>query len=229
MVIGSTGDVEVATSKIPIVVIGPSDLRRVGDLGEQPAVGGCGQGGEGVDGIARQWQWRTPNSRLEVIWPEPAVRIGDERGLAVGKHDPSAGNLSPGTIDIGWVGARAVPAFDAMLAPMLVDRYDLEGAVFDAGIPTSMLTDLGTPGIVGLGVLPGPLRRIVGVDHPFVAPGDFDGQVPATPASSARTRCKRSAPHPSPAPRVRASKSSTDCRRTSPLSPATATTSRRPR
>ena len=98
-------------------------------------------------------------------------------GATSGAESATLADIGSGTIDIGWVGARAFPAFDALLAPMLVDSYELEGAVFDAGIPTRMLAELGAPGIVGLGVLPGPLRRIVGVDHPFVGPADFDGQV----------------------------------------------------
>ena len=40
-----------------------------------------------------------------------------------------------GEVDMAFVGARAFPRFDALLAPFLVDNYELQQAVFDASIP----------------------------------------------------------------------------------------------
>jgi TRAP-type C4-dicarboxylate transport system substrate-binding protein len=83
--------------------------------------------------------------------------------------------VADGTIDIGRVGARALPGFEALLAPLLVDGHDLQERVFDAGIPARMLADLDGSGLVGIAVLPGPLRRVMGVNHPFPALADFSG------------------------------------------------------
>ena len=97
-------------------------------------------------------------------------------------------DVAAGKADLAWVGARVfdelgVNSFQALLAPMLVDSHDLQAAVFDAGIPAEMLTGLESLDVVGLGVLPGPLRKLVGIDHAFVSPDDFTGQVVGVQAS----------------------------------------------
>jgi TRAP-type C4-dicarboxylate transport system substrate-binding protein len=108
---------------------------------------------------------------------EPEWRAGDpnaERGTI---EDVEAGKA-----DMAWVGARVfdtldVPSFQALLAPLLVDSYELEGRVFESGIPASMLDGVEKVGVVGIGVLPGPMRKLLGVSHPFLQPSDFAGQV----------------------------------------------------
>lgn len=85
--------------------------------------------------------------------------------------------VGAGDLDLAWVGARALPTFDPLLAPMLVDSHDLQEAVFAAGVPDRMLDDLDLEGVTGLGVLPGPHRRVLGVTRDFRAPDDFDGAV----------------------------------------------------
>jgi TRAP-type C4-dicarboxylate transport system substrate-binding protein len=94
-------------------------------------------------------------------------------------------DIQAGNIDIGWVGARAfdslgVTSFQALLAPFLVDNYELQDRVFGAGIPDRMLDDVDQLGLVGIGVLPGPLRKVMGVTHPFTEPSDFAGVVMGT-------------------------------------------------
>ena len=43
-----------------------------------------------------------------------------------------------------------------------------------------MLESLGTIGLAGIGVLPGPMRKLMGISHPFTKPADFDGEVVGT-------------------------------------------------
>ena len=108
---------------------------------------------------------------------KPAWRPGDpdaERGTI---EDVKAGKA-----DMAWVGARVfdrlgVRSFQALLAPLLVDSYELEGRVFTSEIPTSMLPGVEELGVVGIGVLPGPMRKLLGVSRPFLSPSDFGGQV----------------------------------------------------
>ena len=55
--------------------------------------------------------------------------------------------MQHGDVAMAWVGARAfdtagVTSFQALLAPMLIDSQDLQGAVFEAGIPEAMLAGL---------------------------------------------------------------------------------------
>ncbi|GAA1172921.1 hypothetical protein GCM10009584_12380 [Ornithinimicrobium humiphilum] len=40
-----------------------------------------------------------------------------------------------------------------------------------------MLADIGIEGVTGIGVLPGALRRMLGVTHEFRTPADFEGAV----------------------------------------------------
>jgi TRAP-type C4-dicarboxylate transport system substrate-binding protein len=102
------------------------------------------------------WPWRRPESAVI--------------------HDVAAGQA-----DLGWVGSRAwddvgVSSFDALHAPLLVDSYALQGEVLESGIPGEMLKALEPLRLVGLGVLPGPLRKLVGVERPLTQPADFRGQ-----------------------------------------------------
>ena len=91
-------------------------------------------------------------------------------------------DVKAGKADLAWVGARAfdregVTTFQPLLAPLLVDSQNLQGAVFEAGLPTQMLAGLTKLDVVGLGVLPGPMRKVIGVNRPFVRPTDFVGAV----------------------------------------------------
>ena len=67
--------------------------------------------------------------------------------------------------------------FQALLAPLTVDSQDLQQAVFEAGIPDEMLEGVADAGVQPIAVLPGPMRKMLGVDHAFMSPADFDGQV----------------------------------------------------
>ena len=92
-------------------------------------------------------------------------------------------DVRAGKVDLTWVGARAldragITSFEALLAPMLVDSHALQAAVFEEGIAAEMLdgvAEAGGDGVTGIGVLPGPLRKLLGVDKPFVRPADFVG------------------------------------------------------
>jgi len=94
-------------------------------------------------------------------------------------------DVQAGNVDVAWFGARAldsfgVTSFQALLAPFLVDSYELQDRIFEAGIPARMLDGVQDAGLVGIGVLPGPLRRMIGVAHPFATPDDFSGAVVGT-------------------------------------------------
>lgn len=102
-----------------------------------------------------------------------------------GEADYESGTIEDvrgGKVDMGWVGARAfdrlgVNSFQALLAPLLIDSYDLQGAVFDAGVPDQMLEGVEEIDLVGIAVLPGPMRKVLGVSKPFVKPTDFAGTI----------------------------------------------------
>jgi TRAP-type transport system periplasmic protein len=102
------------------------------------------------------WPWRRPESAVI-------------RDVAAGK----AG--------LGVVGSRAwddvgVSSFNALHAPLLVDSYALQGDLLESGIPAEMLKALEPLHLVGIGILPGPLRKLLGVERPLRQPADFRGQ-----------------------------------------------------
>jgi TRAP-type C4-dicarboxylate transport system substrate-binding protein len=102
------------------------------------------------------WPWRRPESAVI--------------------HDVAAGK-----VDLGWVGSRAwddvgVSSFNALHAPLLVDSYALQAEVLESGIPGEMLKALEPLRLVGLGVLAGPLHKLLGVERRLRQPADFRGQ-----------------------------------------------------
>jgi TRAP-type C4-dicarboxylate transport system substrate-binding protein len=99
---------------------------------------------------------------------EPDFEAGTIRDVKVGK------------VEMGWVGGRAFDAvgitgFDALQAPFAIDSYALEQAVMESRLPDRMLAGLKPLGVVGLGVLPGPLRRALSAPRPLRTPSDFAG------------------------------------------------------
>ncbi len=98
-------------------------------------------------------------------------------------------DVQTGHVDLAWVGARAfdqvgLTTFQPLLAPTVIDSLELEGKVFDAGIPQQMLPSLDRIHLVGVGILPGPIRKLLGVHRPFTTPKDFAGQVVGVQASA---------------------------------------------
>jgi len=114
-----------------------------------------------------------------------ALKIKFARDVRAGQQTFEAGmiaDVSAGTFDMAWVGARAfdrvgVTSFQPLVAPLLIDSLELQGKVFDAGIPQEMLPGLSELKLVGIGVLPGPIRKVLGVRKPFTKPTDFTGAV----------------------------------------------------
>ena len=91
-------------------------------------------------------------------------------------------DVKAGKVDLGWVGVRAFDLvgdtdFQALLAPMLVDSHDLQAKVFEEGIPEGMLAGVSDLGVRGVAVLPGPMRKVLGVTKPYRGPSDFRGAV----------------------------------------------------
>src|SRR5262249_41811816 len=94
-------------------------------------------------------------------------------------------DVRAGKVDLAWVGARAwdwvgVTSFDPLVAPLLIDSYPLEGQVFARGMPQRMLAGVPPAGVVGIGVLPGPMRKLLGVRRAFTRASDFRGQAVGT-------------------------------------------------
>ena len=91
-------------------------------------------------------------------------------------------DVAAGTFDLGWVAPRpwhgkGVYGFDALMAPLLIDTYALQRAVLESDLEQQMLAGLDGTGVVGLGILPGPLRRVATAEEPFRTADDLRGVV----------------------------------------------------
>jgi len=81
-----------------------------------------------------------------------------------------------GRADLGLAGSRAFAgSVRALHAPLLIDSYALEERVLAGELTRPMLDELRPLGLAGLGILPGPIRRPVGLKGRLLAPGDFRG------------------------------------------------------
>jgi TRAP-type C4-dicarboxylate transport system substrate-binding protein len=113
------------------------------------------------------------------------LKITFVKDARAGQPNYEAGTIadvSAGKVDMAWVGARVfdqvgVTSFQALVTPLMIDNLELQGKVFDAGIPQEMLSGLNKLDLVGIGVLPGPMRKVLGVRKPFTKPADFAGAV----------------------------------------------------
>jgi TRAP-type C4-dicarboxylate transport system substrate-binding protein len=89
-----------------------------------------------------------------------------------------------GDYDLGWVAPRpwhdkGVMSFDALMAPFLIDTYALQAAVLGGDLEDQMLAGLDGSGLVGLGIAPGPLRRIATDGIALDGPESLAGKVVA--------------------------------------------------
>ncbi|HET6832832.1 MAG TPA: TRAP transporter substrate-binding protein DctP [Acidimicrobiales bacterium] len=89
-------------------------------------------------------------------------------------------DVQDGDADLAFAASRAwddfgVRSLRALSAPFLVDSYPLQEAVLTNGLVDSMLEELQPAGLVGIGILPGPIRRPLGVANALAAPSDFSG------------------------------------------------------
>jgi TRAP-type C4-dicarboxylate transport system substrate-binding protein len=90
------------------------------------------------------------------------------------------GDVSAGKADLGVAGSRAwdsagVSSFRALSAPLLITSYALQDRVLRSPVTGQMLQGLRPLGLAGIGVLPGPLRKPLGIARPLLRPSDYAG------------------------------------------------------
>jgi TRAP-type C4-dicarboxylate transport system substrate-binding protein len=104
--------------------------------------------------------------------------------------------------DLGWAHTRAfgeigVRSFDALDAPMLVDRASVEAALIRSGLARRMLRGARSVGLEPLALLAGPLAHPVGTIAPLRAVRDFAGRafgVRPSPVAELAVRALRARP-----------------------------------
>jgi TRAP-type C4-dicarboxylate transport system substrate-binding protein len=85
-----------------------------------------------------------------------------------------------GKAQLGSVGVRVwdtmgVTSLRALVAPFLIDSLALQQRVLQSARVAPMLERVNRAGVVGLAVLPGPLRRPLGLSRPLIGPQDYRG------------------------------------------------------
>jgi TRAP-type C4-dicarboxylate transport system substrate-binding protein len=98
----------------------------------------------------------------------------------VSSEDGLIRDVKAGKADLGVVGSRAwesvgVNSFRALAVPLLISSYALQDRVLRSPIVGQMLQALRPLGLAGIGVLPGPLRKPLGIIRPLVRPSEFAG------------------------------------------------------
>ena len=120
-----------------------------------------------------------------------SVRIDVRSGWRKGEIDFETGliaDVKAGKADLGVAGSRAfdsagVLSFRALGAPLLITSYKAEEQVLSSPIVGEMLSGLNSAGLTGIGILPGDLRRPLGVTGPLVTPADYAGRTIGTQQS----------------------------------------------
>jgi len=90
-------------------------------------------------------------------------------------RDVQLGRAQLGAIGTRVFGTMGVNTFEALQAPFLIDSYALQRKVLDSGVSQQMLAALKPRGLVGLGLLPGPLARPAGFTRMLLAAATYRG------------------------------------------------------
>jgi TRAP-type C4-dicarboxylate transport system substrate-binding protein len=98
-------------------------------------------------------------------------------------------DVRDGKIDLAKVGARAfdlagVRSFQPLVAPLAVDSYALERRVLGSPLAGRMLEGVDRIDLVGLALLPGDLRKPLGISRALVGAADYRGATIGTRASA---------------------------------------------
>jgi TRAP-type transport system periplasmic protein len=89
-------------------------------------------------------------------------------------------DVQQGRAALGATGARAfdsagIDDFQALVAPFLISSYAQQQQVLQSDVAKRMLASLRRVKLTGVAVLPGPMRRMLGVKKSYRAVSDFAG------------------------------------------------------
>jgi TRAP-type C4-dicarboxylate transport system substrate-binding protein len=156
---------------------GAGNLDKAGNPTVKPVVLTLADGNTGDTSDAQPFAaavWKLSHGTLQIKiegnWrPTDAYR---ETGLI---NDVRAGKAQLGITASRAFDTVGITSFQALQAPFLIDSTALERKVLDSNIPAKMLAGLRPHGLVGLALLPGPLRRPFGFIKPLLAAADYKG------------------------------------------------------
>jgi TRAP-type C4-dicarboxylate transport system substrate-binding protein len=126
-----------------------------------------------LDGFAGEVQRLSAGTmRIDIRSRWRPGQVDSENGLI--------GDVGAGKADLGVAGSRAwdsagVSSFRALSAPLLINSYALQDRVLRSPVTGQMLRGLRPLGLAGIGVLPGPLSKPLGIARPLLRPSDYAG------------------------------------------------------
>src|SRR5215471_10025035 len=126
-----------------------------------------------LDGFtSKVWRLSGGTMRIAIKYRWRYGQVKPENGLI--------GDVRAGKADLGVVGSRAwdsvgINGFRALGAPLLIDSYALQDRVLRSPMIGQMLAGLRPLGLAGIGVLPGPFRKPLGIARPLLKPADYAG------------------------------------------------------
>ena len=95
-----------------------------------------------------------------------------EKGVV---EDVRDGKAQLGIGDARVWDTLGVRSFQPLVAPFLVDSLELERRVLESPLASRMLEGVAQAGVVGIALLPGPLRHPFGISRPLLGPADYRG------------------------------------------------------
>ena len=112
-----------------------------------------------------------------------SLRIEFEDSWRLGEPDNEVGTIedvSAGKVEMGSVAARTfdligIDSFQPLVAPFAIDSYALEREVLESPLATEMLAGAEDAGVVPIALLPGELRKPLGVTRPLIEASDYRG------------------------------------------------------
>jgi TRAP-type C4-dicarboxylate transport system substrate-binding protein len=123
--------------------------------------------------------------RIELVPAGRGAEAEFEKGVV---EDVRDGRAQLGIVDARVWDTIGVNSFQAIVAPFLIDSLGLERRVLESPLATRMLDGVEQVGVVGIALLPGPLRHPFGISRPLLGPDDYRGTtIGIRPAGLART------------------------------------------
>ncbi len=112
-----------------------------------------------------------------------SVQIEFRNSWRPGEVDNEQGTIEDvreGKVDLGSVGARAFDLFGVdtlqpLVAPFAIDSYAQQGEVLKSALAERMLSGVEELDLIGITLLPGEMRKPLGVSRPLVTESDYGG------------------------------------------------------
>ncbi len=108
--------------------------------------------------------------RIELRYAGRGVEVDYEKGVV---EDVKTGKAQLGIVGVRVWDTIGVKSFRGLLAPFLVDSFQLEQRVLMSPLAGRMLAGVEQAGVVGIALHPGPLRRPLGLTRRLVDRDDY--------------------------------------------------------